>query len=270
MPVSDFSPAACALLLDVLTDIASLAAAAILEVPTDSLATRLKTDDSPVTAADKIAEGIILDGLRYLLPGVPVLSEESAAPAALGRSFVLVDPLDGTREFLAGRDEYTVNIALVQDGRPTAGIIAAPACGFIWRGIAGQGAERIAMDRAGLIAGTAVAIRTRPMPENPVATVSRSHLDLASENFLSRWQNVTRISCGSALKFCWLAEGSADIYPRLAPTSEWDIAAGHAILAAAGGALTTPRGGSVVYGKAGSRVPGFIAWADPSGATFIA
>lgn len=265
MPVTEFSPDTCARLLNPLTELVARAAAAIARVPRNSLALRLKSDYSPVTAADKAAEAVILDGLQQLLPGIPIVSEESPAPASLGSMFILVDPLDGTREFLAGRDEYTINIGLVQDGRPVAGLIAAPAQGLIWRGVVGQGAERLRMaaqELAPITSGT-IAIRTRAMPEHPIAAVSRSHLDPASEAFLSRWQNVTRISCGSALKLCRLAEGAADIYPRLAPTSEWDIAAGHAILIAAGGALTRPDGAPITYGRAGFRIDAFVAWGDP-------
>jgi 3'(2'), 5'-bisphosphate nucleotidase len=265
MPVTEFSADTCAQLLDALTKLVARAAAAIVRVPRNSLATRLKSDHSPVTAADKAAEGVILEGLQQLLPGIPVVSEESAVPPSLGRTFVLVDPLDGTREFLAGRDEYTINIGLIQDGRPVAGLIVAPAQGLIWRSVVGQGAERLRMaaQESGLNTSRPLPIRTRAMPEHPVAIVSRSHLDSASESFLSRWQNVTRISCGSALKFCRLAEGAADIYPRLAPTSEWDIAAGHAILTAAGGALTRPDGAPITYGHAGFRIPAFVACGDP-------
>jgi 3'(2'), 5'-bisphosphate nucleotidase len=270
MPVTEFPPDTCARLLRPLTELIGRAAVAILRVPRNSLGTRLKSDSSPLTAADKAAEAIILQGLQELLPGVPVVSEESAAPNSLDRTFILVDPLDGTREFLAGRDEYTINIGLVQDGRPVAGVIAAPAQGLIWRGIVGQGAERLGMaaDESEPNTGP-IAIRTRAMPEHPVAVVSRSHLDPTSEDFLSRWQNVTLISCGSALKFCRLAEGTADVYPRLAPTSEWDIAAGHAILMAAGGALFRPDGAPVTYGHAGFRIPAFVAWGDPAAAPFL-
>jgi 3'(2'), 5'-bisphosphate nucleotidase len=265
MPVTEFSPDTCRRLLEGLTGLAARAAARILDFPVDELAPRLKSDRSPITKADKAAEAVILAGLEQLLPGIPVVSEESAPPDRLGKTFVLVDPLDGTREFLAGRDEYTINIALVQEGRPVAGLIAAPAQAMIWRGVVGCGAERLRMagqEAAPNLRG-AIAICTRPMPHHPIATVSRSHLDPASEGFLTRWRNVTRISCGSALKFCRLAEGVADIYPRLAPTSEWDIAAGHAILTAAGGVLQRPDGAPITYGHPGFRIPAFVAWGDP-------
>src|SRR5215210_1761392 len=179
MPVTEFSPDTCAQLLDALTKLVARAAAAIVRVPRNSLAARLKFDHSPVTAADKAAEAVILEGLQRLLPGVPVVAEESAIPASLGRTFILVDPLDGTREFLAGRDEYTINIGLIQDGRPVAGLIAAPAQGLMWRGVVTQGAERLRMaaEASALNTSGPIAIRTRSMPEHPVAIVSRSHLD---------------------------------------------------------------------------------------------
>jgi 3'(2'), 5'-bisphosphate nucleotidase len=151
-------------------------------------------------------------------------------------------------------------------------LIAAPAQRLIWRGVVGHAAERLPIDiRNGApILGAAIGIRSRALPEHPIATLSRSHLDAASEAFLSRWANVASIRCGSALKFCRLAEGAADVYPRLAPTSEWDIAAGDALLTAAGGALVSPAGKPITYGRPGFRVPGFIAWGDAAGAARFA
>src|SRR5262249_14987586 len=148
---------------------------------------------------------------------------------------------DGTRELLAGRDEFTVNVAIVSSGRPQLGLVGAPAQGLIWRGIEGQGAERLR-----LAAGAAVssaqeraAIRTRPWPQSGiVVAVSRSHLDAKTEALLARLPVGQRLASGSAVKFCQLAEGAVDFYPRLSPTCEWDVAAGHAVLAAAGGIVT--------------------------------
>lgn len=264
MPVIALSTQDCTRLLDGLTEIASRAGGAILAINAAGITTRMKADQSPVTAADQAAEAVILAGLRDLLPGVPVVSEEAGGPAALGDSFVLVDPLDGTREFLAGRDEFTVNIALVQQARPVLGVVAAPALGLIWRGAVGQGAERLrlAIGQSAAFTVERTAIHTRPFPAHPVAAVSRSHLDPASESFLAQWREVHRISCGSALKFCRLAEGAADVYPRLAPTMEWDVAAGHALLAAAGGIVIDPAGAPLTYGRAGFRIPSFVAWGD--------
>jgi 3'(2'), 5'-bisphosphate nucleotidase len=209
---------------------------------------------------------VILDGLARLLPGLPVIAEESVgrqSPPALGDTFVLVDPLDGTKEFIAGRDEYTVNVALVSGRTPIAGIIAAPARRLLWRGVVGHGAERLAI--AGETVGAPKRIHVRQWRSSgAVALVSRSHRDAATEALLDRLPPTRAESCGSSLKFCRLAEGSADIYPRLGPTSEWDIAAGHALVVAAGGMVTAPDGRPLAYGNAQQRfrVPGFIAWGD--------
>jgi 3'(2'), 5'-bisphosphate nucleotidase len=247
-----------------LTALVGRAAAAILAITPAAMATRLKADQTPVTAADEAADRVIAQGLARILPDIAVVSEEGSHPAAaLGATFALVDPLDGTKEYVAGRGEYTVNLALVTDGAPIAGFIAAPALGLIYRGIVGHGAERLALDPA----VAPVAIRSRRAPASGlVAAVSRSHLDADSEAFLARLSIRERISCGSALKLCRIAEGVADVYPRLSPTSEWDTAAGHAIVAAAGGTVMTPSGATLRYGQAGKdfKIPGFVAWGDPS------
>lgn len=259
-------------LLDGLTAIAARAAAAILAIAHTALAPRDKPDRTPVTVADEASQTVILEGLGRLLPGVPVVSEETAAvasPMNLESRFVLVDPLDGTRELLAGRDEFTVNIALISGGHPVAGVVAAPARGLLWRGIVGGRAERLVLtpNAGSLAAREARAIHTRAWPKTQrdsglVALVSRSHRDPATEAYLAELKPAEQIACGSALKFCLLAEGTADLYVRLAPTSEWDVGAGHAVLAAAGGAVTTPDGQPLLYGKAGFRIPAFIAWGD--------
>jgi 3'(2'), 5'-bisphosphate nucleotidase len=248
-----------------LTALVASAAAAILAIAPAALATRLKADRSPITAADEAADAVIAQGLARLLPGIPVVSEESRdRPVALGETFALVDPLDGTKEFVAGLGEYTVNLAIVTAGEPIAGFIAAPALGLLYRGIAGRGAERLALDPT----AAPVAIRVRAVPAaGRVAAVSRSHLDAATAGFLDRLGVAARIFCGSALKFCRIAEGAADVYPRLSPTSEWDIAAGHAIVTAAGGMMTMPAGTPLRYGGAQQdfKIPGFVAWGDATG-----
>jgi 3'(2'), 5'-bisphosphate nucleotidase len=259
---SPILPAVDADLVGKLTELVAQASAAILAVAPHALATRIKPDHTPLTAADEAADAIICEGLGRLLPGIAVVSEERPAGAqAPGESIAIVDPLDGTKEFIAGLGEYTVNIALVTDGRPIAGFIAAPALGLVFRGVERHGAERLAL------VGSAgpVAIRCRRNPAGRlVAAVSRSHPDAATSAFLDRLAVAERIACGSALKFCKIAEGIADLYPRLSPTSEWDTAAGHAIVAAAGGLVTTPSGQSLRYGgwQHGFRVPGFVAWGD--------
>ncbi len=251
-------------LVEELTGLVARAAAAILAIAPTALDTRLKADESPVTAADEAADAVIAQGLARHMPGVAVVSEESRErPTVLGDTFMLVDPLDGTKEFVKGLGEYTVNLAIVSGGEPIAGFIAAPALGLLWRGVVGRGAERLGLDRA----AAPVAIRCRPAPpDGLVAAASRSHFSAATAAFLDRVGVTSRISCGSSLKFCRVAEGAVDIYPRLSGISEWDIAAGHAIVTAAGGVVTTPEGTPLHYGNAAQdyNVPGFIAWGDPT------
>jgi 3'(2'), 5'-bisphosphate nucleotidase len=266
--------------LDGLTEIVARAAAATLATPFSSIATRIKTDLTPVTAADELSESIILEGLAKLLPGVPVIAEESVGrrqPDSLDPTFVVVDPLDGTREFLAGRDEFTVNVAIVTRGVPIAGIIAAPARGLLWRGIVGGNAGGLA-ERLHLRLGAGQAkaygrmpIHTRPAPGRLTVATSRSHLDEATEDFLARLPLAKRYLCGSSVKFCYLAQGEADVYPRLSPTREWDVAAGYAILVAAGGTVINPQRGQLQFGRMAEKflVPGFIALGDPAIANSI-
>ena len=267
----EISPRQAEQVLDGLSEIESRAALATLATPFSSVAQRVKKDLSPVTAADEASEALILEGLARLLPGVPVIAEESVGSrpsGALGPSFLVVDPLDGTKEFLAGRDEFTVNVALVTNGTPIAGIIAAPAQGLLWRGVVGGKAERLRL-KVGAPPSEAYDrsfIRARPAPSRLTVATSRTHLDEVTEDFLSRLPVAKRYLCGSAVKFCHIAEGSADIYPRLSPTREWDVAAGCAILVAAGGTVTTPQGGPLTFGHVAEKflVPGFIAWGDPA------
>ena len=269
---SDISPAQARQLLDDLTVLIAHAGAEIRAAPPTTVVRRLKADQSPVTAADEASEAVILRGLARILPNVPVVAEESVdatTPADLASSFVVVDPLDGTREFLAGRDEFTVNLAIVTHGLPVAGIIAAPKRGKLWRGVIGYGAERLRL--SDVSADRAEAISTRLWPAAPVAVVSRSHMDSATEKFVSGLGPITRVPCGSAIKFCQIAEGSADIYPRLAATCEWDVAAGHALVVAAGGTVTAPLGIPLTYGGATEnfRVPAFVVWGDSGKATAV-
>jgi 3'(2'), 5'-bisphosphate nucleotidase len=263
--------AAAAALMEPLTDLVVRAGVAILAV--NRLAMRIdgKLDGSPVTEADLAADRIIAEGLARLAPGVPALSEERvhlAKPPYRG-SFFLIDPLDGTKEFVAGRREFTVNLALVVNGTPLLGIIGAPALGLIWRGLVGRGAERLAIGDSCL--GAAAPIHTRRIPprgEPWIAAVSRSHGDSRTEAFIDDRPGAVRRKLGSAVKFGRVAEGGVDIYPRLAPTCEWDIAAGHAIVTAAGGKITDAAGGALEFGKGRKDfiVPEFIAWGDPAAA----
>jgi len=252
--------------MDELTGIAARAAAAILDLASKGDA-RIKADGSPVTAADEAAEVIICEGLQRLAPGIPIISEERAShdkPKAIeSGSYFLVDPLDGTREFIAGRDEYTINIALMTDGAPLLGIICAPApsLGGFWRGIDGRGADRI----AGATIGKPTPIHTRPRPPREVAImVSRSHLDARTRAFADGFPQAKLVQCGSSVKLCRVADGTADLYPRLAPTRDWDVAAGHAILKAAGGDVTAPDGSPLRYGTADLSIPAFVASGRPA------
>jgi 3'(2'), 5'-bisphosphate nucleotidase len=264
----EITPELAERLLDELCGIAARASAAILAIPLSAAGVRIKEDQSPLTKADEASERIIVEGLTRVLPGVPIIAEESAAtaPRHVEQSCVIVDPLDGTKEFIAGRDEYTVNIGLVTRGMPIAGVIAAPKQGLLWRGVIGHSAERLRIDFAGCTsAKEKTTIRTRPASSELVAAISRTHLDPNSEAFLSQLKIHERYACGSSVKFCHLAQGDADIYPRLAPTCEWDIAAGCAILMAAGGKVTSPDGGELRFASGAEKftVPGFIAWGDP-------
>jgi 3'(2'), 5'-bisphosphate nucleotidase len=255
--------------MDGLTTITARAAEAILGFAIDG-PVRSKNDGSPVTEADEAAEAIICDGLRQLAPGVPIISEEQAArerpPAIAHGSYFLVDPLDGTREFIAGRDEFTINIALMTGGAPLLGIICAPALAVFWRGIVGSGADRI----SGATTERPIRIHTRPRPSSePVVAVSRSHLEAKTKAYVDGLRGAKLVQCGSSIKFCRIAEGAADLYPRLAPTRDWDVAAGHAILTAAGGRVAAPDGGPVVYGTKDLHIPAFIAAGDRESATKV-
>lgn len=237
--------------------IAERAGAAILDVYATATATT-KADGSPVTEADIAAHKVILDGLARDCPDYPVISEEDAAhrtpdPA---ESFILVDPLDGTREFISRNGEFTVNIALVEGGRPVVGVVLAPALGRIWAGAVGSGAWSKAVGEADW---TRIGCR-HPEAEGVVAVASRSHRDADTEAFLAGQPVAGLRSVGSSLKFCLVAAGEADVYPRFGPTMEWDTAAGQAVLDAAGGQVTCPDGAPFVYGKSGWRNGPFIGW----------
>jgi 3'(2'), 5'-bisphosphate nucleotidase len=256
-------------LMEPLTALVVQAGEAILAVNRAAMRVDGKQDGSPVTEADLAADRIIADGLARLAGDVPSLSEERCELASppFRDSFFLIDPLDGTKEFVAGRDEFTVNLALVTQGVPLLGIVSAPALGLLWRGIVGRGAERVTFD--GAIIGAAEPIQTRKLPKQGepwIAAVSRSHGDQKSEAFIDSRPNAVRKTVGSAVKFGRIAEGSADIYPRFGPTCEWDVGAGSAVVTAAGGRVTDGKGGELRFGElrdTGFIVPEFIAWGDP-------
>ena len=260
---------AAARLMEPLTDLVVRAGEAILAVNRSTMEVEGKSDGSPLTEADLAADGIIGDGLMRLAPTIPTLSEERVCTARrpFRGSFFLIDPLDGTKEFVAGRDEFTVNLALVVDGSPLLGIIGAPALGLVWRGLVGRGAQQLRLGAAGRREATPIHTRAFPPGGEPwVAAVSRSHGDPRTEAFIARRPGVVRQELGSAVKFGRLAEGLVDIYPRLAPTSEWDVAAGCAVVAAAGGKVTDANGAPIRFGEGRDDciVPAFIAWGDPS------
>ncbi|MCS6878081.1 MAG: 3'(2'),5'-bisphosphate nucleotidase CysQ [Geminicoccaceae bacterium] len=247
------------ILLPSLLALVARAGAIVLEHYGQAGSAELKADASPVTAADRAAERFLEEGLSLLAPGLPIVAEEAVAAGRVPRieppdTFWLVDPLDGTREFLSRNGEFTINVGLVRAGVPILGVVAAPALDRLWWAIAGRGAFR----REG---GSDVAIRTRhPPPEGLVAVASRSHRDPETDAWLARHPVRATVSAGSALKFCLVAEGRADVYPRFGRTMEWDTAAGQAILEAAGGRVETVEGGPLRYGKPGFANPGFVAW----------
>jgi 3'(2'), 5'-bisphosphate nucleotidase len=263
-----FDIAECTALMAELTRIGERAAQAIRDWA-GKAPVRSKADGSPVTAADEAAEAVICEGLALLAPRVLVISEEQAArqkpkpPRGAQDGYFLVDPLDGTREFIAGRDEYTVNIALIHGGAPILGLIVAPALGLTWRGVVGHGAERIASADGRSALPHPIRTRLRSVPEL-VVLASRSHLDGRTRAYLDGLPQAKVIQCGSSIKFCRIAEGTADLYPRFAPTHDWDIAAGHAILTAAGGAVTGLDGSPLVYGSADLLIPAFLASGVPA------
>ncbi len=245
-----------------LRQIAERAGAVILDVYEGRIAAnvRQKADRSPVTAADEAAEILILAALHDLTPEIPVVSEEAAeagkTPDVSGGRFWLVDPLDGTREFLSRNGEFTVNIALIEGGIPTAGVVHAPALSKTWVGVGAGSACCVEGDQA------PAPIHTRPLPATGATVIaSRRHGNTAAmDRFLSGIKVGARVAAGSSLKFCMIASGQADLYPRFGRTMEWDTAAGQAVLLAAGGRVEqADTGAPLTYGKAGFENPNFIA-----------
>ncbi|HSI39723.1 MAG TPA: 3'(2'),5'-bisphosphate nucleotidase CysQ [Xanthobacteraceae bacterium] len=255
-----------AALLAGLADAALAAGAVVMRIRAEGVSVRTKADSSPVTAADLASEDLLRAHLERLLPGVPVVAEEAVAQGrgeTPGERFLLVDPLDGTREFLAENGEFTINVALVEHGVPRLGILYAPAVGRLYAGGAGGAFRALRVPGAAADPESWQPISCRPVPERGlIAVASRSHLDAATAALLAKLDIAERQSCGSALKFALVAEGHADFYPRLGPVSEWDVAAGHAIVVAAGGAVTRPDGTALPYGRTEARygVPAFVAW----------
>lgn len=238
------------------------AGTAIMAVYARGAEATIKDDGSPVTEADRAAEAVILAALAEVAPDIQVVSEENAASHGLAprQRFFLVDPLDGTREFLKrdSKGSFTVNVALVEDRRPVMGLVYAPALGRLFGGDLKKGAFE-------MVAGARQAIRVRPLPAaGRVAVASASHRDAATDRWLAGQGITQTVSIGSSLKFCLVACGEADVYPRFGPTMEWDTAAGDAVLRAAGGCTETPDGTPFLYGKADYGNGAFIAWGRKS------
>lgn len=256
-------------LLDALAEAAREAGEAILTVIRRGFDVETKPDASPVTEADRAAELAILAALARAAPGVPVIAEEEVAAGRIpahGDTFFLVDPLDGTKEFVRGGDDYTVNIGLIRKFEPVLGVVFAPATGRLHGGIVGDGAW--------LDEGTGRrSIHGRMPGEQPVAVASKSHFTQATADYLEQSVGLcSHVSIGSSLKFCIVAEALADIYPRLSPTSEWDTAAGHAVLLAAGGRVDDVDRNPLRYGKTAFLNRGFVAtggWEAPAIGPFM-
>jgi 3'(2'), 5'-bisphosphate nucleotidase len=252
-------------LLQSLIYTAQRAGGAIMAVYATDFSVRDKADSSPVTAADEAAETIILADLAAIAPDVPVVAEESVAAGrvpVIAERFFLVDPLDGTREFVSRRDEFTVNVALIEDGEPKLGVVFAPARRELyWGDVRAGKAGHIDADPDGTMPsmGNAITVRSPP-PRGLTAVASRSHRTPETDAFLANYSVAEFRSIGSSLKFCLVAAGEADIYPRVGTTMEWDTAAGHAVLSAAGGAVTGLAGEPFKYGKPGFRNGDFVAW----------
>ena len=261
-----YDPAA---LLDACVAAARDAGGEILKLVAAGFEVETKSDLSPVTACDRAAEAIILAALARAAPGVPVIAEEEVAAGRIpahGDTYFLVDPLDGTKEFVRGGDDYTVNIGLIEAGAPTLGVVYQPATERLWAGSAGDGA--FIEDADGRRA-----IRTRERGNRIEAVASKSHLTQSTIDYLRQAVGqCDHVSVGSSLKFCIVAEGKADIYPRLSPTSEWDTAAGHAVLLAAGGRVDGLDGTPLQYGKKAFLNRGFCAtagWQAPAIAPYM-
>ena len=249
-------------LVDQVVRIARRAGETILEVYETDFAVDRKSDASPVTEADRRAEAVILAGLQQEIDSTfPIIAEEEVAagriPAISTAPFWLVDPLDGTKQFVSKQGEFTVNIALIEDGRPLLGVVHAPAIGQTYWG-SPHGAFAVTDG------GPARAIHCRPMPgKGIVAVASRSHRTPATDEYLAKFDVAEITSSGSSIKFCTVASGRADLYPRMGRTMEWDTAAGHAVVRFAGGSVTDIDGNDLKYGKPGFENPHFVVRGAP-------
>ncbi|MFT3977914.1 MAG: 3'(2'),5'-bisphosphate nucleotidase CysQ [Sphingomonas bacterium] len=251
-----------AVLMDALVALAEAGGDIVWRYFVEGADVSIKPDESPVTAADHAAEAAILAGLREIAPHIPVVAEEEAAAGRVpdvDGAFFLVDPLDGTKEFIRRGDDFTVNIGLIESGAPTMGVVYAPARKLLYWGDAATGVARRARRTPFAARHDEHAIAVRAQHEPPCAVASRSHADPATAAWLDAGGICDCVSVGSSLKFALVASGEADVYPRTGPTMEWDTAAGDAVLRAAGGMTLDPDNGAFRYGKPGFRNTGFIA-----------
>ncbi len=244
-------------LVNTLCRIALRAGASIMDHYSADVAVHQKDDKSPVTAADQDAEDIILPALKLAAPGIPIVSEEESASGKAyetGPAFFLVDPLDGTREFINMNGEFTVNIALIEDGHPTVGVVYAPATGrmFYASGPGSAYEQHVTPNPAGDMSNASRPTKLRvrvPSSEGLTIIASRTHRDHKTDEYLAMYNVKEFLAAGSSLKFCLVAAGEADLYPRHGRTMEWDTAAGHAVLSGAGGTVTELDGSPLTYGK---------------------
>ncbi|WP_026304134.1 3'(2'),5'-bisphosphate nucleotidase CysQ [Kaistia granuli] len=235
----------------------------VMRVYDGGFAVEHKGDASPVTEADRLAEQVILADLARLVPGIPVVAEEACADGlipAVGATFFLVDPVDGTREFISRNGDFTVNIGLVENGEPTLGIVYAPARGDLYAGRLGKGAEHLTIVDGAIAHRRAIHVAD-PAASPPRILASRSHRTPETDEFIARFPGASLVVAGSSLKFCLMAAGEADLYPRMGPTMQWDTAAGDAVLRAAGGMVETIDGETFVYGPGAG--DGVRAFANP-------
>ncbi|HWK65319.1 MAG TPA: 3'(2'),5'-bisphosphate nucleotidase CysQ [Rhizobiaceae bacterium] len=267
MPNNNTTPAAASdddTILAALEDLALAAGRAVMAVFHRDFEVERKEDATPVTEADRAAEKIILDGLRQAFPDIPCVAEEESSvglcPSDPGKTFFLVDPLDGTREFVGRRGDFTVNIALIRNGAPDIGVVYAPVSHRCFTGRPGRAEEIVVSAEHEEVARRAIRVREGRPPLKVVA--SRSHSNAATECYIRELGNVELVCVGSSLKFCMLAAGEADLYPRFSRTMEWDTAAGDAVLRAAGGSTRTLDGKPLTYGKC--RQPDEADYANPS------
>jgi 3'(2'), 5'-bisphosphate nucleotidase len=244
-------------LLDQVLEIADTASRKVMEIYQTDFQVQTKDDNSPITEADIASHHVIVDGLTALTPDIPILSEESAnAPWEERKTwtrFWLVDPIDGTKDFTNRTGEFTVNIALIENGEPVMGVVTAPALGEAYWGIKGQGAWKREAD------GSTRRLAVENPPQAIRAVASKNHMNEDTRHFIQQLGEHQLVQAGSSLKFCRIAEGQADIYPRLGPTCEWDTGAAHAVLVAAGGKVTQLDGTPLAYGKEEVLNPYFVA-----------